>query len=224
MQCLHAITDNLSKALQQKKMSALRRKELADSTVQILANTRNEHDFNLLYKKLKASASEIEAISPPALPRKRRKPTYSILHYVTGSPEATAAANPENPYEHYKPVYYKALDSIANAIKDRFDQATFKLFTQAKHLFLKALNIQDVRDELKVLETHFKDDYDADSLTSELQLLPISFQCEPINLEEVAKVLKSLSREKRMLVGNCVTVKKIILTAGATSATPGDSS
>ena len=49
-----------------------------------------------------------------------------------------------------------------------------------------------------------------DSLTSELQLLLTIFGCEPINLEEVVKVLNSLSREKRMLVGNCVTVKRII--------------
>ena len=46
------------------------------------------------------------------------------------------------------------------------------------------------------------------------------FECEPINLEEEIKVLKLLSREKRMLDGNCVTVMRIILTAAATSATP----
>lgn len=175
-------------------MSALRGKELADFTVQTSENMRNEHDFSLLYEKIKVSTSKIEAISPPALPRKRKRPNYSILHYVTGSPEATAAAHyyPENPFEHYKPIYYEAFDSIINAIKDRFDQPTFKLFTQAEQLFLKAVGKQDITDELKVLETHFKGDYDADSLTSELQLLPTIFECKPINLGEV---LKSLSRE-----------------------------
>ena len=121
-------------------MSALKQKDLADLTVQTLENMRNEHHFSLLYKKIKVSASEIEAISPPALPRKRRKPNYSILHYVTGYPEATAAAHYlENPYEHYKSLYYEALDSVLNAIKDRFDQPTFKLFTQAEQLFFKAV-------------------------------------------------------------------------------------
>ena len=134
----------------------------------------------------------------------------------SGKSQATAAMNPENLYEHYK-----ALNSIVNGIKDRFDQTTFKLFTQAKQLFLKALGIQDVTDELKVLETNFKDDYDADSLTSEFQLLPATFECEPINLEDVVKVLKSLSREKHMLVRNCVTAKRTILAADATFSTPG---
>ena len=74
---------------------------------------------------------------------------------------------------------------------------------------------QDFTDELKVLKTHLKGDYDVDSLTSELQLLPAIFKFGDV------KALKSLSRKKRMLVGNCVTVIRIALTAGATFATPG---
>ena len=64
---LYVITDNLSKTLPQEKMSALRGKESADLTVQTLENMRNEHNFSLLYKKIKVSASKIEAISPPAI-------------------------------------------------------------------------------------------------------------------------------------------------------------
>ena len=63
---------------------------------------------------------------------------------------------------------------------------------------MKAAGKQDVTNELKVLERHFKGDYVAGSFTSEFQLLPTFFECEPINLEEVAEVLKSLSREKHM--------------------------
>ena len=176
-------------------MFALRGKELADLTIQKLENIRNEHGFSFLYKKIKVSASEIEAISPPALPRKWRKPKRSTLDYVTENPEATAAAhNPESPYEHYKPIYYKALNSIFNTIKDKFDQPIFKLFTQAEQLFLKAVGKQNVTDELKVLEKFFQGDYDADSLTSEFQLRPTIFECESINLEELVKELQSLSR------------------------------
>ena len=112
------------------------------------------------------SAGVIEVIPPPALPRKQRKPNYSILHYVTGNSGATAAAHyPENPY---KRIYYEALDSFFNAIKEIFDQSTFKLFTQAKQLFMRAAGKRNVTEELKVLETHFKGDYDSNSLTSEL--------------------------------------------------------
>ena len=89
------------KTLQEEKMCAIRRKTLADLTVQTLEYMRNEQDFSLVFKKIKVSASEIEATSPLALPRKRRKPKCSILHYVTGNTEATGAAHyPENLYEH----------------------------------------------------------------------------------------------------------------------------
>ena len=91
-------------------------------------------------QKIKVSASKIEAISPPPFARKRRKPNCTILPYVTGNPEATAAAYyAENLYDHYKPIYYEVLDSIVNAIKDRSEQPTFKLLTQADQLFLKAV-------------------------------------------------------------------------------------
>ena len=63
---------------------------------------------------------------------------------------------------------------------------------------MSAAGKQDVTDELKLMERHFKGAYVADSLTSELQLFPTFFECEPINLEEVAEVIKSLSREKHM--------------------------
>ena len=69
---------------------------------------------------MKVSAGVIEVISPPALPRKRR------------NSEATAAVHhPENPY---KRIYYEPLDSFFNAIKEIFDQSTFKLFTQSNCL------------------------------------------------------------------------------------------
>ena len=177
---------------------------------------RNEDDFSLLYKKIKLLVSEIVAMSPPALPRKQSEPSYLVLHYVRGYPEATATAHyPKNLYEHYKPIYFDALDSTINVIKNRFHQPTFMLFTEAEQLLLKAVSKQDVIDEVKVLEPHFKCHYDANSLTLELQPLPTIFECEPINLEDVLRVLQSLSLEKCMLVRNCVTVIRIILTGGA---------
>ena len=62
------------KLCNKKKKSAIRSNELADPTVQKLENMRNDHDFRLLYKKIKVLASEIVAISPPALPRKQSEP------------------------------------------------------------------------------------------------------------------------------------------------------
>ena len=87
-----------------------------------------------------------------------------ILDYVTGNPEVIAAAHyPENPHKPYKPIYYKALNSTVNASKDRFYQPTFKLFTQPKQLFLKAVGKQDVSkywrhiSKVTMMSTHSND-------------------------------------------------------------------
>ena len=127
------------------------------------------------------SAGAIEVISPPALPRKRR------------NSEATAAVHhPENPY---KRIYYEPLDSFFNAIKEIFDQSTFKLFTQSNCLWKRWASAKLQMSwrywrhisNVTMIPIH--------SLQS-FHLLPTIFKCKPINLEEV-KVLKSLSREKK---------------------------
>ena len=222
---LYLITDNLSKTIQKEKMSAIGGKEVAGLTVKTLKNMRKDRDFKLFYKKIEKSASKIDEISTPMLPRKRNKLNYSILQYVEGNPKPTGEAyHPENAYNHFKQIYFEALDAIVNAIKDRFDQPGFELFSQVEQLFLKSVKKQDVTDELKMVEKHFKNDYDEESLLAELQLLPTIFEeeCPPINLEDVVKVIKSFAPEKRKLIQNVVTVIKIILTNRATSATQRD--
>ena len=79
---LYTHTDNHSKTLQQKKMSPIKGKSLADLTVQILEGIRNDRDYNLLYKSVEKSADKIKAVSKPTLPRKRSTPNYSILQFV----------------------------------------------------------------------------------------------------------------------------------------------
>ena len=68
---LYLITDNLSKTLQKEKMSAIGGKKLAGLTVKTLKNIRNDRDFKLFYKKIETSASKIDEVSTPMLPRKR---------------------------------------------------------------------------------------------------------------------------------------------------------
>ena len=215
---LYLITDNLSKTL----LSAIGGKELAGLTVKTLKNMRNDRDFKLIYEKIETSTSKIDEVSTPMLPRKRKKPNYSILQYVEGNPKPTGEAyHRENAYDHLKQIHFEALDAIVNAINDKFDQPAFELFSQVEQLFLKSVKKQDVTDELKMVEKHFKNDYDEESLIAELKLLPTIFEeeCPPINLEDVVKVIKSFAAEKRKLIQNAVTVIKIILTNGATSAT-----
>ena len=111
-------------------MSAIGGKELTGLTVKTLKNMRNDRDFKLFYEKIETSASKIDEVSTTMLPRKRKKPNYSILQYVEGNPKPTGEAyHPENAYDHFKQIYFEALDTIVNAINDRFDQPAFELFS-----------------------------------------------------------------------------------------------
>ena len=51
-------------------MSAIGGKELAGLTVKTLKNMRNYRDFKLFYEKIETSASKIDEVSVPLLPRK----------------------------------------------------------------------------------------------------------------------------------------------------------
>ena len=82
---LYAHTDNLSKTLQQEKMSAIKGKSLADLTVQTLEDIiRNNRNYNFFYKSVEKSAGKTKDLSKRTLPRKRNTPNYSILQFVEG--------------------------------------------------------------------------------------------------------------------------------------------
>ena len=131
-----------------------------------------------------------------------------ILHYVTAKTEAIAAVHyPGNPHKPYKPIYYKALNFTVNASKDSFINQHLSCLLNQSSCFWKRWASRMSQSTGDTFQRWLW-----------CRLIPTILDCWPINFEEVVKVLKSLSREKRMLVGNFVTVVRIILTAGATSA------
>ena len=75
-------TDNLSKNLQAKKMSACTSKRLAKLTIQLLQNMRNDHSFNSFCDTVVKKSTECEFIKDPINPRKRKSPNYSTMHLV----------------------------------------------------------------------------------------------------------------------------------------------
>ena len=71
------------------------------------------------------------------------------------------------------------------------------------------------------IESTFHGDYDHDSLITKIQLLPAVFDdCKPVNFGGIVKGIQLLSREKHKLIRNVVSIARLVLTNGATSATP----
>ena len=95
------------------------------------------------------------------------------------------------------------------------------MFGRVEQLFFKPVNKEDHPEEIMTFESTFRGDCDHDSLITELQLLPAIFDdCEPVNFRDIVKGIQLLSREKCKLIRNVVLITRLVLTNGATSATP----
>ena len=214
------MTDTLSKTLQLENMSAIDGKEQADLVIETLEGMREDELFLCFYETVKKEASEISGIGAPSLPRKRKNPNYSILIYLDGVKSTDESYAPATPYEHYKNIYTNALDAIINSIKDRFDQPGFQIFSNIEDLLLKAIKGVDYSSQKEALAETYKGDYDDFVLSSELNLLPCLFKDSDVkNFHDIMKHLKSV-KNKCSIIQNVVKIVKIVLTNGATSATP----
>ena len=63
-------TENLSKTLQTREISAYSSKRLAELKIQLLQNKRSKHSFNSFYDTVAKKSTEREFIKDPISPRK----------------------------------------------------------------------------------------------------------------------------------------------------------
>ena len=106
---IYSLTDNLSKTLQKERISALEGQRLANLTVDTLKGMRTREAFDLFFELTKKKAAKLD-VEEPMLPRKRRRPKYSILQYVQGHKETarnTEAYHPESAADHYRIIYFR---------------------------------------------------------------------------------------------------------------------
>ena len=101
---LYAHIDNLSKTLQQEKMSAIKGKSLADLTVQTLEGICNDCDYNFFYESVEKLSGKVKAVSKPTLPRKWNTSNYSILQFVEGH-KSEEPHHPETAHANFKAIY-----------------------------------------------------------------------------------------------------------------------
>ena len=77
----YSLTDNLSRALQSKKMSAVSGQRLARQTMSMFEKMRNDRDAKLLFDLVKQNASKITRIKEPALGRQKNTPRYATINF-----------------------------------------------------------------------------------------------------------------------------------------------
>ena len=122
-------SDNLSRSLQHESMSAADGQHIPKGTLDVLASLRTTAGFKMFYQRVLLDQDRFHVI-PPTLSRKRRAPRQVEV----GS--SSAGDYPASPEDHYRQIYFEALDLIIEAIKSRFDQPGYQVYKNAQVLKL----------------------------------------------------------------------------------------
>ena len=70
-------------------------------------------------------------------------------------------------------------------------------------MLLKAISKADSSNELKVLESNFRGDFDRNQLESELHVIPAIFkQSTSVDFCEICKTFQEMDEEKRPMIKN----------------------
>lgn len=221
-QTIYSITDNLSKTLQTEGMSATESKKNANLTVKTFEKMRSESAADLFFESVKKKASKFNFINDPVLPRRRNDPNYKRLTDYFVVERTSSGADPfyaSSPIEHYRRLYFEILDTMINAIKDRFNQPSFVIFESLENVLLEAIKAceSSVNSHIKMYE----DEVDFDMISIEANVFRAILGHEEVNcFKDVHKVLKRISPANRELMPNIVYVVKLLLVNPATSCTP----
>ena len=115
-ECILRNIDNLSKTLQNPKISAAEAQDIVKLTASTLQFIQTIKMFDQFWAKVIHYASGEIDVRSPELPRKRKAPR----RLQVGCGEPSFAQSPKDLYRRY---YFKALDLVLEAISDRFDHA-----------------------------------------------------------------------------------------------------
>ena len=203
------ITDNLSRLLQSKTISACEGQNLVRITLTLFQTMRSDMSFTLFWKYLEHRRISIE-VSPPTLPRHRKIPRRFETDENTPEYQTTAE-------QHYNQIYFRAIDLSVEAIKVRFDQKGFQMLKKLEVMLTnETLQCSNV---IKDVMTFYGNDFD-NAVRVETQLsLMHSSGTSMADLKSIITYLKSLSNIEKAFYSEVVKIVKLILAMPATNAT-----
>ena len=111
-------------------MSAGSGQQVANLAKQVLDMMQNNECFKSFFNKVVTSSKKHPSISEPTLPRQKRAPARRF-EIGTGPP-----SYPTKPQEHYRRIYFEAINPMVNAIDNRFNQASFNVYAKEESLSL----------------------------------------------------------------------------------------
>ena len=113
------MVDNLSRSLQSTRLSACEGQRIVLTTKLTFQSIQSDQCFDLFWKYLETRRLSID-VPDPTLPRHRKVPP----RFETGK---AAPEYPTNVKNHYRRIYYQAIDLTTTAIANRFDKWGFQM-------------------------------------------------------------------------------------------------
>ena len=206
-------TDNLSETLQKAGMSATSGQHNANLTKDALKKIRNDDCFATFYQTVLRKKQLHVSITEPEVPRNKRAPAR--FEVGTGTP-----LFPVTPEQVYRRIYFEALDLIVSSIEERFDQPSFKAYSNMESLLIGVLSSQDVSSQMDYMKENYADDVRTGYLFSQLEILKVLIKDAQINcFADVLKAVKSLTDHERHMITEVIVICKLLLVNPATSAT-----
>ena len=212
-------SDNLSKALQHKYMSASEGYDIAHLTVYTLSKLRTEDANDQFWGSIDTKLDNVD-VNEPTLPRRRKLPKL----YETGDADYEY---PSSSKDLYRQQYFEALDMAINYIQDRFDQLGFLRYRRLQDSLLKsAVHVEDptAADDIKHGMYVYKGDINEVAFGAKLDSLRTLLQrryhdLNSVILCDIVKVFQDMKPTSRLLFSEVVTVLKRVLVMSATNAT-----
>ena len=124
-----ALTDNLSKSLQQVSLSASEGQRLAKRTLDSLIDMRSDDSFDSFWIKVQSESDRVD-VNDPNVPRKRKAPTRFEIGNGVGY-------HPVTVQDVFRPKYFEAIDLAMASVKERFDQPGYPVFQNVEDLRTK---------------------------------------------------------------------------------------
>lgn len=213
-------TDMLNQTLQKKTMSAAEGQEVARMTISTLESIRDDTSFVAFWQKLNGLVDGCD-IGEPTLPRKRRVP--SKLEDGLASP-----VFPSSIEDHFRRIYFEAIDNVIGGLKDRFEQPGYATYSQLEQLLIKASQGDDFSHELDFCCNFYKDVNRA-CLQPQLCTFKLDFikynkqkfghELDKVTILDIQEYFSCLSDGQRRLLSEVTRLVQLILVMPATNAT-----
>ena len=182
--------------------------------INTLQSIRTEESYDLFWKKV-LHFCECNNVQEAQMPRPRKLPA----RYDDGLSRGHIPASPK---EHYRQLYFEAIDNAIGCLTSRFDQAGYKVYRNLEELLIKASLKENIELQFEFVCEYYKDDLNPDVLHSQLLIFGNHFQSIPEKpssptIFDIKDFFVKLSTAQKNLLEQVGLVLKLILVIPATN-------